>query len=539
MIKYSPMRFFAAVIFVLLLFFSATAYAKDESVQVTQADGFGRDTPRGTVEGFVASLLEDDMKVAAKYLDDDFLKDKDDDEKAQIIYHFRNVLDVAGQFDNNLHMSAEPMGNLADKLPIDQEKVGVIATEDGEEDIILVQKGELPNTYWQFSTQTLQNLPDVQVQTDGFLNRFDVPVLKARIFSYSLSDIIGLIVLIALSLLVVYLWVWVVFVVVNFIYPKFTHKKFFITPAALLPLSVVIVTLLLPHIMFSAGVPVTLRTSILHAKTAVAWFASTWLVFRLIDALFGHASKLSLKNNHPEQLAFIGLFKRLAKVFMLVLAVIISFGNLGFDLTTGIAALGIGGIALAFGAQKTLENLIGSVVVVADRPVRVGDYCKFGTYEGHVIDIGIRSTRVRTLNRTVVTIPNGEFAALQIENYATRDMFHFLQYFYVDRCADVKILQQMIDDTHVFLHMHEYTTDGWTQVRISATKQDSFELEVRTYIDAIDVAVFYEKQTRLILQLTEFMRQYDVPQVMPGLRVRMEDAPVYSNSADVPDENAV
>ncbi|MFP3334728.1 mechanosensitive ion channel, partial [Pseudomonas sp. SIMBA_064] len=90
------------------------------------------------------------------------------------------------------------------------------------------------------------------------------------------------------------------------------------------------------------------------------------------------------------------------------------------DLTTGIAALGVGGLALALGAQKTIENLVGSVVVVADSPVRIGDYCKFGTYEGTVIDIGIRSSRVRTLSRTIVTVPNGDFSSMQIENFTSR-----------------------------------------------------------------------------------------------------------------------
>ena len=80
---------------------------------------------------------------------------------------------------------------------------------------------------------------------------------------------------------------------------------------------------------------------------------------------------------------------------MIILAVILIFGNLGFDLTTGIAALGWV-VWHWLWCPKTLENLIGSVVVVADRPVYVGDYCKFGIYEGTVIDIGIRSTRIRT-----------------------------------------------------------------------------------------------------------------------------------------------
>ena len=182
---------------------------------------------------------------------------------------------------------------------------------------------------------------------------------------------------------------------------------------------------MLPEIMVQSGVPVTLRASVTRAKDVVAWLAMGWLALRLIDVVFRRAEAISLRRNRPEQVSILTLLRKVAKAFMLILALIIILGNLGFDLTTGIAALGVGGLALAFGAQKTIENLIGSVVVVADRPVHVGDYCRFGDMEGTVIDIGIRSSRIRTLNRTIVTLPNGEFSAMQIENYTARDMFYF------------------------------------------------------------------------------------------------------------------
>jgi len=90
-----------------------------------------------------------------------------------------------------------------------------------------------------------------------------------------------------------------------------------------------------------------------------------------------------------------------------------------------LAGLGIGGLALAFGAQKTIENLFGSISLAADQPFRVGDFVKVGQFAGNVERIGMRSTRIRTLDRTVVTIPNGQLADMQIEDFASRDRIRF------------------------------------------------------------------------------------------------------------------
>ncbi len=98
----------------------------------------------------------------------------------------------------------------------------------------------------------------------------------------------------------------------------------------------------------------------------------------------------------------------------------------GYNTTTLLAGLGIGGVALALASQKTIENLFGSVAVISDRPVSVGDFCKFGSSMGTVEDIGLRSTRIRTLDRTLVTVPNGSFSTMTLENFDRRDktLFH-------------------------------------------------------------------------------------------------------------------
>jgi len=193
-------------------------------------------------------------------------------------------------------------------------------------------------------------------------------------------------------------------------------------------------------------------------------------------------------------------------------------------LTTGIAALGVGGLALALGAQKTIENLVGSVVVVADSPVRIGDYCSFGNQAGTVIDIGIRSSRVRTLNRTIVTVPNSDFSSMQIENYTSRDMFHFLHNLYIKRNADIDVVFKMVKKLDQFLDEHELTNQEWNQANISELRQDCYVIQLRAYINAVDSIEFYRKQDDLLVDVLTLVKKYDVEHALPTQQLIVNQA---------------
>jgi MscS family membrane protein len=122
------------------------------------------------------------------------------------------------------------------------------------------------------------------------------------------------------------------------------------------------------------------------------------------------------------------LASRVLKITILLLMIAALLSSWGYNTTTLVAGLGVGGIAIALAAQKTIENFFGGVAVVSDRPVAVGEFCKFGDRMGTVEDIGLRSTRIRTLDRTLVTVPNGQFSSMTLENFDRRDkmLFHFM-----------------------------------------------------------------------------------------------------------------
>ncbi|WP_227678099.1 mechanosensitive ion channel family protein [Psychrobacter sp. JCM 18902] len=485
----------------------------EESASTPIPDSFGRDTPRHTVQGFISALGENDYLLASNYLN---LSKSDN--PTTIVRQFKQALDAGGRFQPDLQINNTPEGNLTDQLPPSQENVGAINV--GEKSVPLIlervvsKQGE---QYWQFSTDTLSSVPEVIENTEPTLvSRYTFDSLEGKkLFGYQVADLAAALMMTVGSFVFTYIMVWLLYHLLRILYPRVRGVPLPLPDKVVLPLAVVIMALILSEVMVYAGVSVTLREPINRFTEIASWLALTWLLLRVIDAIFTRAVNLSYKKNYTERVSILGLLRKVVKALLLIFAVIVIFGNLGFDLTTGIAALGVGGLALALGAQKTIENLVGSVVVVADSPVRIGDYCKFGTYEGTVIDIGIRSSRVRTLTRTVVTVPNGDFSSMQIENFTSRDMFRFFHQLYIKRTADIDVVFKMVKDLDEFIDEHYLTNQEWNQVNILELRQDCYIIQLQAYVNANGVTEFYDKQNVLFVDLLNQVAKYDVEHALP------------------------
>src|SRR5262249_57218607 len=133
--------------------------------------------------------------------------------------------------------------------------------------------------------------------------------------------------------------------------------------------------------------------------------------------------------------------------------------------TTILAGFGVGGLAIALAAQKTIETLFGGVSVISDRPVFVGDVCRFGDRSGVVEDIGLRSTRLRTADRTLVTVPNAQFSSMTLENFSRRDkmLLHFTLNLRRDTRPDQ--VRALLDSIGRILNEHHNVETGYLPVR--------------------------------------------------------------------------
>lgn len=501
----------------------------EESASTPIPDSFGRDTPRHTVQGFISALSENDYLLASNYLN---LSKSDN--PTTTVRQFKQALDAGGRFQADLQLSNESEGNLTDQLPPNQENVGTISIGDKNLSLILERVvSQNDEKYWQFSSDTISSIPEVIANTEPTLvSRYTIDSLEGKkLFGYQLADLVAALTMTVSSFILTYLMVWLLYHLLRFIYPHVRGVPLPLPNKVVLPFSVVTMALILSEVMVYAGVSVTLREPVNRFTEIASWVATTWLLLRVIDAIFTRAVNLSYRKNHTERVSILGLMRKVVKALLLIFAIIVIFGNLGFDLTTGIAALGVGGLALALGAQKTIENLVGSVVVVADSPVRIGDYCKFGTYEGTVIDIGIRSSRVRTLTRTIVTVPNGDFSSMQIENFTSRDMFRFFHHLYLKRTADLDVIFKMVNDLDAFIKEHDLTNQEWNQVNILELRQDCYVVQLQAYVNAVDITEFYDKQNTLFVDVLKKVAEYKVEHALPTQQLIVDQSELEHHTA--------
>ena len=154
---------------------------------------------------------------------------------------------------------------------------------------------------------------------------------------------------------------------------------------------------------------------------AGAVVALSWAFWRGVDAL-GRGLQLSWGGrDNPSAQSLLSIAVRAAKVLVLAMGTVAFLAQVGYPVGGLLAGLGIGGLALALAAQKTVENLFGSVSLAVDRPFAIGDFVKVEEFVGTVEAIGLRSTRIRTLDRTLITIPNGRLADMRLESLTARD----------------------------------------------------------------------------------------------------------------------
>lgn len=162
---------------------------------------------------------------------------------------------------------------------------------------------------------------------------------------------------------------------------------------------------------------VTADTVMNHAFTFLLIWTITWLLVRAVDAIFSELIvPLAEKTENTFDDQIVPVLRKGLKGLLWIMGVIVGLDNAGFDIMALIAGLGIGGLALALAAQDTVKNVFGGVMIFIDKPFKIGDRVLIDGNDGFVTEVGIRSTRIKTLLNRIITIPNSRFAESSIEN---------------------------------------------------------------------------------------------------------------------------
>jgi MscS family membrane protein len=195
------------------------------------------------------------------------------------------------------------------------------------------------------------------------------------------------------------------------------------------------------------------------------------------------------------------LGRQVLRLSFFLSATLVVVGEWGYNTSTILAGLGVGGLAVALAAQKTIENLFGGISVIGDRPVLVGDTCRFGDRTGTVMHIGLRSTRIRTPERTIISVPNAQFSSMALENISGRDKIWFHPTLNLRRDTTSEQLSAVLASLRQILDKHPKVESGRIPVRFVGVGTYSLDVEVSAYVISAEYDEFLELQQELLMAM--------------------------------------
>lgn len=469
-------------------------------------DALHRETPRDCFENFIKAADTGNYQKAGQYLES--LPGKSPEEIKGLIDHLRVLLDrgFIGTLDA---INDDPTGNLADGLAPDEEDVGNVEIKDEKLDLRLKRLSDAEGRkLWFLSQDTMRGVQAFYDKTgpetlpSGHWPAF---LVQHKIWNTPL-----------------YIWLYVLL-----FFPLFFAISWLLVQAAILPVrwvrkwlgrpqqpypfrsSLPYVFLLTGFLHYIAvtelGLPVLFRQYYAQALDAYIWLGIGFLIYHFAEVLMQRYQLKLIRQNRINTQSMMTLLQKLVKAAILIFIALAILRTMGFKINTALAGLGIGGLAFALAAQKTLENLFGGVSILSDQVIRVGDTCKIGNQTGVVEDISLRSTRIRTQDRTLLYVPNGSLAVQNLENFSQRDMFWFHHTLGLRYETTAKQIREILHDIQSLFEGHELVDKSSFRANFVSLGAYSLDIELFAYLKVPDNAEHLKASEELLLQCMEIV----------------------------------
>jgi MscS family membrane protein len=482
-------------------------------------DPLGRSTPQGTVLGFMKSAKQEDYERALQYLD----TRRTGRGGERLVRDLQAVLDH-GFKGKPAMLSSKTEGSLTDNLPPSKEWVGTVETPSGSVEILLerMQKGNDPPV-WLFSSETLAKVPGIPKRVSRGSIEEHLPdfLVYTWFLWFPLWRWVTIILLIPLSFAVATL---ITRLLVLLSVPAMRRLARVQTDQHLIrltgPVRILIFALAIWSIsFFSSSIVTSLFWN--YVASTLAVIGVTWLSIRLIDIVL-KLKQRQLAGTTSGKVSIIQLTRKMLKILAVIIGALTICYIAGINISAALTGLGIGGLAIAFAAQKTLENLFGGIMIISDQPIHVGDFCKVGAYSGTVEEIGLRSTYIRTIGRTLVSIPNGQLAVMNIENVSRRDKILFNHTVGLRYETTSDQLRYVVDEIRRMIFEDAKMESATARVRVVKFADSSINIEVFAYVLEKEYEVFLEIQERLLLKIMEIVEAGGTGMAFPSRTIYVE-----------------
>jgi MscS family membrane protein len=471
----------------------------------TAQDPLGRDTPSRTVFGFLQAAQAGNYSIAAQYLQMSSARRMTQGE--DLAAKLKAVMDRA--FTGNLRtISNQRDGTPQEGVPLDRQRIGVLSAGDIDADLELVRLSDPGGgRIWLISSDTLAKVPDLyeQLQVRQVETRLPGFLVQHQLAGMPVWQWLAILAAIPLAAAVG----WLAVQMMKF--PRYLwlrKRKQSLSPvwtAISSPLWLVFGTGLHVLCVKYLRLPLLQRHYYQIVIGVVLIVGFNWLLWRILQQLAQRVRQRAIYTGRSGAGSVMLLGERILKALILIFSIFLILGTLGFNMTTALAGLGIGGIAVAFAAQKTLENLFGGISLLGDEVIHIGDVCRFGDRLGTVEDISLRSTRIRTPERTELSIPNGSLATMNVENLSRRDKLLFNTKLGLRYETSADQLRYVLAQIRRLFYEHPKVETEGARIRFIGYDNSALILEVFCYVLTRDNAEFLAIQEDLLLRIMDIV----------------------------------
>ena len=473
----------------------------------TPTDSLGRDTPSGTIYGFLQAAQAGNYTTAARFLQ--FKPSVRQADREQIASQLKAVVDRA--FVGSLKgISPAPDGTPQPGVPADRQRIGSLEAGDAQTYLDLVRVNDAAaGKIWLFSSETLAAVPDIYDQLQARQIEKSLPsALVVHFFAGTpLWQWLAMIVAVPLAALAGWLLMRALWVPLQ-MWRRFRKKPQLTRQGGLSgPLWLLLGVLVHSISVHYLELPLLPRHYYFRVSSVVFIVAVTWLILKIVEQGMRQIRDRALAYGRTGTGSLVLLGQRILNAAIVIVGALAVLAAMGFNLTTVLAGLGIGGIAVAFAAQKTLENLFGGVSLLGDEVIRVGDVCKIGDRVGTVEDISLRSTRIRTTERSELSIPNGSLATMNLENLTRRDKLLWAPIISLRYETTPDQLRYVLAEIRRMLYGHPKVDVSSARVRFSELATSSLNIEIFSYLLTTDQAEFTAIREDLLLRILEIVDQ--------------------------------
>jgi len=498
----------------LLYALSAVAFAQESTdqqdsaadVPLIPADEFNRGTPFRSGEGFLTAADLGAYETAAEYLDLRNLRGAARDlTGAQLARRFAVIINRADWADID-ELVDDPAGRSNDNLPDYRDSIGVVVNE-GKEIRLFMQKVPRGDgvSIWKVSNATVSLIPELY-EAYGYPDF--VEDLRHRLPQ---ANFLGL-----------ELFKWVIVLLVGVL-----------VYGAVFLIALTIRWLLRDPDMPSHRSVNSVATWLGRGVTAEAFqrmspfpvLITVWLMVAGMNLLRDIYSSRLDDRGRTGAMVLLHPAANAIKLLIAIAAVLIYLDQLGINITTVLAGLGVGGIAVALALQKPMEDVFGAITLFTQQPVRVGDFCRIGDATGTVEEIGLRTTRIRTLANTVIAIPNSQLASEPIDNISAREKIWYRPILRLRYDATPEQLRQILEGIRDLLSSHaRVLQDDNPRVRFKEIADDALLVEVYAYLATTDWAEYLELAEELNIRILEIVAQAGTSLSLPARTLHVEQS---------------